>query len=106
MNRLPVYWVEVPDEEDDDDTDRHIHFRLADDWVAVDSDQLVLPITLLGRDGEDFDDPQRGLLKQYGGEGLLNDMLLSDEQVEQGTEWIVGHSEARGRYVHPVPTDD
>lgn len=106
MNRLPVFWVQVPDEEDQEDVDRSIHFRLREDWVSVDSDQLILPITILGRDGETFSDPQPGILKQYGGEGLLNDMLLSDEDVEAGTEWILGHQEGRGRYVHPVPSED
>lgn len=106
MNRLPVYWVEVPDEDDDEDFDRSLHFRLRDDWVAVDADQLILPISVLGRNGETFDGGQPGLLKQYGGEALLNDMLLDDAELERGTEWIVGHQETRGRYVHSVPTDD
>lgn len=106
MNRLPVFWVPAPDEDDSEDWDRYIAFRVREDWVAVDSDQLLLPVTLLERDGENLEDPQPGLLKQYGGEGLLNDMLMADEDLEKGTEWIVGHAEGRGRYAHPVPTDD
>lgn len=104
MNRLPVFWVPAPEEDDPDDYDRYVAIRLRDNWVAVDSDQLILPVTITERDGVDLD-PEPGLLKQYGGEGLLNDMLLADQEVEAGSEWIVGHAEGRGRYIEAIPDD-
>lgn len=106
MNRLPVFWVGRPDDDDPDDGERSIHFRLTEEWLAVDSDQLILPVALLGRDGETFEDGKPGLLKQYGGESLLNDLLLSDEDLEVGTEWVISYDSDIGFEAYPVPTDD
>lgn len=105
MNRLPVVWVPAPDEDDPDDFDRYVAFRLREDWLSVDADQLILPITITERDGEEID-PRPAILKQYGGEGLLNDLLMADQQLEPGTKWVIGHQEGTGRYCNPIPTDD
>jgi len=105
MKRMPVYWVPAPDEEDPEDQDHYIGFILREEWVAVDDDQLILPISLIERDGENFD-PEPGLLKQYGGEALLNDLLMSDTELEKGTKWIIGHEEGTGRYLEPAAPDD
>lgn len=105
MNRIEVVWCEVPDEEDQDDTDRYICFRLRDSWFAVDSDQLILPITLTERNGTTLDDPVPAILKQYGGEGLLNDMLLSDQDLEAGTEWMLSTTDGFGRTIEPISTE-
>lgn len=102
MKRLPVFWVSAPDEQETDDFERSITFRVTDDWLAVDSDQLILPITLIERDGEQLDEPEPGLLKQYGGEMLLNDLLLAEQDLEAGTRWLLGHQEGRGRYITPL----
>jgi hypothetical protein len=67
---------------------------------------LILPVALLARNGQDRDDPRPGLLKQYGGEGLLNDLLMADVEVEKGTEWIISYDEDVGFSIYPVPTDD
>lgn len=106
MNRLPVFWVGRPDDDDPDDSERSIHFRLREEWLAVDSDQLILPVALKGRDGDDFEEPKVGLLKQYGGESLLNDLLLADLDLEAGTEWIISYDVDLGFQAYPVPTDD
>ena len=102
MNRLPVFWVGRPDEDDPDDAERSIHFRVTEEWLSVDSDQLILPVTLLARDGDDLDDGQPGLLKQYGGESLLNDLLLADQDLEPGSEWIISYDEALGFQAYSV----
>lgn len=100
MNRLPVFWVGRPSDDDPDDTERSISFRVTEDWVSVDDDQLILPVALLSRDGEDFDEPQPGILKQYGGEGLLNDLLMSDEDLEAGSTWVIQYDADIGFHVY------
>lgn len=101
MNRLPVFWVPAPDQEDSEDFERYLAFRIRDDWLAVDSDQLILPVTVTERDGENFEG-RPGLLKQYGGEGLLNDLLLAEQDLEEGSEWLLSHQEGVGRTIEPV----
>jgi len=103
MEKLSVFWVNSPDEDDPDDTDHYIGFRLRDEWVAVDDQQLILPISLTERDGETLDESVPGLLKQYGGEGLLTDMLLSDGDIEAGSEWLLSHDVLTGRTIEPIP---
>jgi hypothetical protein len=105
MNRLPVFWVGRPDDDDPDDVERSIYFRVTEDWLAVDSDQLILPITLLGRDGEEVEDGKPGLLKQYGGESLLNDLLLADKDLEAGSEWVISYDVDMGFQAYPVTSD-
>lgn len=106
MNRLPVFWVPAPDEDDTDDFERYISFRVREDWLAVDSDQLIIPVTLTERDGTTLDEPQPGLLKQYGGEGLLNDILMADQDLEPGSRWLISHQEGTGRTAEPLPDSD
>lgn len=107
MNRLPVVWVRNPDSDENEieaDED-YIIFRIADDWVAVDSDQLILPITLLERNANEVGD-EKALLKQYGGESLLNDMLMSHADVKQGTEWLLTFDVSTGRSIEPFDQPD
>lgn len=106
MRRLPTVWVEAPDEDDPDDFSRYIAFRLRDEWAAVDRDQLVLPITVLERDGRELDDPEPALLMQYGGEGLLNQMLMAEGDIEAGSTWLLDHSEGFGRTLERTDLDD
>lgn len=107
MNRLPVFWVQRPDEDADVDT-RSITFRVTEDWLATDSDQLILPITLLERDGEEVNggDGHPGLLKQYGGEGLLNDLLMDERELESGSVWVIDYSTDLGFTAYSVPDSD
>lgn len=101
-----MFWVGRPDEDDPDNSERSIHFRVTEEWLAVDSDQLILPVALLGRDGDTFAEPKPGLLKQYGGEGLLNDLLLSSQDLGKGTEWVIQYDADIGFNAYEVPTDD
>lgn len=104
MNRKETIWCPAPD--DDDDADQHdIAFRVADDWLAVDGRELILPIVMLERDGEDLSDPFPAILKQFGGQSLLNDMLLSDYDVEEGSEWMLVRTADRTT-IDGIPTDD
>lgn len=103
MQRLPVFWLGRPESDDENrnlSTDyRAMRVRLTEEWVAVDADQLLLPVALLWR----FDDEgllqepgEAGLLKQYGGEKLLNDLLLADKEPTKGSEWVVEYYPASG----------
>jgi len=103
MNRIPVFWVPAPDQDDPDDFERYIAFRVRDDWLAVDDNQLILPISITERDGKTLDASEAGILKQYGGEGLLNDMLMADQQLEPDTKWILSHQEGTGRTMEQLP---
>lgn len=104
MNRLDVFWLQRPDNDDESrnltSDYRAMRFRLTDEWVAVDSDQLILPIAVLWRtdsDGVIRDlTGETGLLKQYGGERLLNDLLLAGKEPTKGTEWILEYYPASG----------
>lgn len=89
IERRAVEWVARPDPDDDSapSGEQWIHFRMAGDWFAVDADQLILPITVIDQAGVTVEEPYPAILKQYGGEGLLNDMLLSDQDLEQGSNW-------------------
>lgn len=93
MDRKPCEWLAAPDEEDDVKSSE-LSFRLAEEWIAVDSDQLILPIVVLDKTGMNVTEPYQALLKQYGGEGLLNDMLMSDQEVEAGSEWLLLRTES------------
>lgn len=101
MNRLTVVWCEKPDEDDPRGAENSITFRVTDEWLAVDHDQLILPIVLLERDGEKLHEPQPSILKQYGGEQVLNSILLNDEDFEPGSEWTITRSSTR-RTVEPA----
>lgn len=101
MDRIPVIWAERPDEEDEFG-DSYLIVSLQSSWVAVDQDQLVCRVELVERDGTTLDEPEEALLKQYGGEGLLNQMLMSDQDVEQGSWWSVHHDEVHGVTIEPV----
>lgn len=107
MNRLPVFWVQRPDEDSDDpaETTRSISFRVTEDWLSTDADQLILPIRLLERNGEEVNggDGHAGLLKQYGGERLLNDLLMDEEALESGSHWVIEYSADLGFHAYSVP---
>jgi hypothetical protein len=106
MNRRNVEWVSSPDDDDDGPVgEKWLTFRLAGDWFSVDQDQLILPIVVIASSEFEVADEYPAILKQYGGEGLLNDMLLSDQDVEQGAEWTLRRYESR-LTVTPFDTDD
>lgn len=94
MNRRPVEWLAAPDEDDEPPEDGlELHFRLSGEWFAVDADQLVLPIVVIDKTTITVEDEYPAILKQYGGEGLLNDMLLSEQDLEPGSEWALIRTE-------------
>lgn len=102
--RLPVFWCSAPDGDDPDGPSyRSLTFRITGPWFAVDDDQLLLPITVTARDGNE-QEPAPGLLKQYGGESMLNDMLV--EALDGGQtsrRWQVTHDDERRRI---LPLED
>lgn len=106
MKRLDVVWTRGPSDEDEGFQHRYIIVEIREPWLAVDGDQLILPVYLVERDGAELTDQEPALLKQYGGESLLNDMLLADADLEVGSRWEIGHEEERGRYAGPIPSDD
>lgn len=90
MNRRAVEWLAAPDEDDEPPEDGlELHFRVTAEWFAVDADQLLLPIEVQDKTTIEVEEPYPAILKQYGGEGLLNDMLLSGQDLEQGSEWVL-----------------
>lgn len=106
MNRLQPIWVQRPGEDEDpDDNERSITFRVTDEWVMTDADQLVMPIRLLERDGEPVNDGDGaiGILKQYGGEALLNDLLMDEQDLEAGSTWCISYSADLGFQAFSVP---
>lgn len=88
MIRKPVEWLGRIDPDDDRES-RQMVFRVTGSWVAIDDDQLILPIEVLEKTDVTIDESYSGLLKQYGGEGLLNDMLMSEQDPEEGSEWVL-----------------
>lgn len=93
MKRRPVEWLAAPGEEDDNPV-RSMTFTIIDQWVATDSDQLLLPIRVKEKTGVEIEgDGYTAILKQYGGEGLLNDMLMSDQDFERGSTWTLWRRE-------------
>lgn len=102
-NRLPVFWCQAPDEEEDVGF-HSLTFRITDDWFAVDSDQLILPVTVVARDGDDVE-PVTGLLKQYGGEAMLNDLLVEALNGDETPRtWCIQHGDRR--QIYPVDRSD
>lgn len=94
MNRKEFIWCPAP--EVDEGVHAHsLTFRIADSWLGVDGRELVMPIVLLERDGEELAEPLPSILKQFGGQALLNDMLLSDYDVEEGSEWMIDRTADR-----------
>lgn len=102
MNRIEVVWCPKPDEDDGPKAENSIEFRVTEEWVATDQDQLILPISLLERDGNVLDEPSPAVLKQYGGEQVLNSMLLADQDLEPGSTWRITRNQRRRRV---EPTD-
>lgn len=92
MKRRPVEWLAAPGEEDDNPV-RSMTFRVIGQWVATDSDQLIIPIRVYDKTDLEIEDPFVAILKQYGGEGLLNDMLMSDQDLERGSVWTLWRRE-------------
>lgn len=103
MKRRPVEWLAAPGE--DDNPVRSMTFRLIDEWVATDSDQLILPIRVYDKTDLKIEEPFVAILKQYGGEGLLNDMLMSDQDLMRGSVWTLWRREGL-LSVEPGDTDD
>lgn len=94
MKRRNVEWLSNPADDEDAPADGYeLKFRVAADWFAVDSEQLILPIIVEDKTTISVEEEYPAILKQYGGEQLLNDMLLSDGNLEQGSEWILYRNE-------------
>lgn len=94
MNRRHVEWLAVPDDDEETPPDGHeLAFEVADDWLAVDADQLILPIIVQEKSTIVVEEEYEAILKQYGGEGLLNDMLMADQDLEEGSEWVLLRTE-------------
>lgn len=112
MNRRRVWWVQRPDQTDDDGeqipdskTDyEHLRVRLVDEWYSINSrDQLILPVQPLYRLTDQvvpMDDNDPGLLVQYGGAELALDLLEAGPS--QGTEWIVAYDPRYGFVIDHV----
>ena len=106
MNRVDVVWVQKPDEDAEKGAENSITFRVTDEWVATDQDQLLLPITLLSRNGDELAESQPAVLKQYGGEQVLNSILLDDTQdLKPGSTWTIRRT-AHRRTVEPADRDN
>lgn len=107
MKRRPCEWLAAPDD-DDEYGDTEMVFRVIDQWVATDQDQLLLPIRVTSKSGVTIEgDGYTAILKQYGGEGLLNDMLMSEQDLERGSTWLLMRTDNR-LTVEPyeIDTDD
>lgn len=105
MKRRPVEWLASPADDEDAPPDGYdLTFRLAGDWFAVDADQLVLPIVVEDKSTIVVEDEYSAILKQYGGEGLLNDMLVADSELEEGSRWVLMRTEQL-LSVEPLPAD-
>lgn len=95
MKRRPVEWLPAPDEDDETDDFQRIDFVVIEQWVATDQDQLLLPIRVIDKTGVTVNEEYTAVLKQYGGEGLLNDMLMADQELERGSQWRVTRWDSR-----------
>lgn len=105
MRRPPVEWLGTPDDDEEYPPGGYeMTFELLDDWVATDGDQLVARVEVTSKSTITTSEPYEAILKQYGGESLLNDMLLSEQDVEPGSTWLLLR-DPRGLHVHPH-TDD
>lgn len=103
MQRKPVEWLGAPDDDQDYPPDGYeLIFRAAAEWVAVDADQLILPITLIDKSTITVNEPYSCILKQYGGEGLLNDLLMADQDFEEGSTWVLIRNESL-LTIEPLP---
>jgi hypothetical protein len=101
MNRIEVVWCEKPDETDGPEQPTNsITIRVTEEWLTTDQDQLLMGIVLLSRDGRDLEEPVPAILKQYGGEQILNTMLLADQDLDVGSEWTISRTPTR-RTVEP-----
>lgn len=85
MKRRQTFWAQSPGEDDSHDRD-WIRCRLAADWYATDGDRAIVPVTALGRRGEDYSEVS-GLLVQFGGADLILD--LHEAGIEEGDEFVV-----------------
>lgn len=80
MIEIPVVWCPRYDP-DEYDSEPYLIFELEEETFAVDSDQVILRIILLERNGEEVD-RQPAYLKQYGGPSLMLQMLDLDLEDE------------------------
>jgi hypothetical protein len=97
-------WYAAAPDDDAEETAGSLRFELAEPvWVAVDGQKLLMPINPLEKDGATIEpDEDFGILTQYGGHGLLNQMLIrSDGDLEPESEWVIRRTEDN-RSIHPV----
>lgn len=106
MNRRRIEWIDAPDAEEGEPIE-WLSFRVAGEWYATDAEKLYLPITVLASSAMEVQEPYPAMLAQYGGESLLNDLALNDEQpLEQGAEYRVSRSDGAGGRMFTVETLD
>jgi hypothetical protein len=99
LSQHHTWFCQRPDDGGDPDD---LIFRLSADWYALDGDKLILPITPLEKSGNDLSEMGAGLLTQYGGSELLLGMASSDQELEQGTEWILSYRDDLGFRITPA----
>lgn len=103
MNTLDTFYVPRP-QEGESEGEKYLAFRLREEWVAVDGDKLLLPVTLTERNGQTLDPEREGLLSQYGGHQLLTQLLLDlDDKPRVGDEFILQYDEMSGFRIDAVP---
>jgi hypothetical protein len=102
MNTLDTFYVPRP-RDDEREGDKYLAFTLTNDWVAIDGEKLLMPVEVTERNGQTFDEPRRGLLSQYGGHKLLNQLLLElDSPPKVGDEFLLEYDEMRGFVLRSV----
>lgn len=92
MKRRPVEWLGDGGEDDESTPSvRSMTFEIIDHWVATDADQLILPVRVLKKTDVNIESEEgyTAILKQYGGESLLNDMLMSEQELDRGSRWTL-----------------
>lgn len=97
IDEIPTYFVPRPDDGEQAD----LVFELRESWYALDGDKLVLPITAIEKNGQPI---EKGtcLLSQYGGSELMLNMASSDQDLEEGTRWMLSHRDGFGFVIEPV----
>lgn len=76
-------------------------FELTDEWYSLDGDKLILPIEAIEKNGETIQEGI-GLLSQYGSSELLLSMASSDQQLAEGSRWMLSYRDDFGFLIEPA----
>lgn len=76
-------------------------FELTDEWYALDGDKLVLPIDAIEKNGDEIKEGI-GLLSQYGSSELLLSMASSDQEIVEGSRWMLSYRDDFGFLIEPA----